>query len=130
MLLLRACPEQVQGNRLPRGNSEARLAQGELLHLTPKRDRQIATTRRLTDNQGARYLGVHDVGNITCNTWTKADFVVYYSDQHTGHPVRWTFLKDNMTQDVVRFHEGREAPEETWEVPRYCVNKSVALRKR
>jgi hypothetical protein len=71
--------------------------------------------------QGSAYLGRTKVNDIECDAWTKANFIVYYADIHTGDPVRWVFLKDNMTQDVVRFHPGKAPPQQLWEVPSYCT---------
>ena len=73
---------------------------------------------------GAEYLGRTTVGNATADVWTKADFVVYYSDAASGAPLRWDFIDGSGMNQTVR--RGSYAPgggpptESAWEPPAYC----------
>ena len=71
--------------------------------------------------KGATYLGRQEINGIVCDAWAKASFITYYASAlNPWLPVRWIFHKDNMTQDVVRFHKGSKWSEDLWRIPKHC----------
>eukprot|EP00239_Pterosperma_sp_CCMP1384_P005428 CAMPEP_0197853102 /NCGR_PEP_ID=MMETSP1438-20131217/22085_1 /TAXON_ID=1461541 /ORGANISM="Pterosperma sp., Strain CCMP1384" /LENGTH=213 /DNA_ID=CAMNT_0043467393 /DNA_START=321 /DNA_END=959 /DNA_ORIENTATION=+ len=64
--------------------------------------------------KNATYLGRETVDQYECDKWTKADFITYWADVTTGHPVRWIFLEDFMDMNVIRFEVGAVMPDSKW----------------
>lgn len=48
----------------------------------------------------ATYEGTEVVRGFTCHKWAKLDFITYWADVETEHPVRWMFFT-GMVQEVV-----------------------------
>jgi hypothetical protein len=70
------------------------------------------------------YLGEESVDNIMCHKWTKADFIIYWADKVSGHPVRWIFLWGMRQMDVLSWKVNGTVPEDSWQAPPYCFSGS------
>uniref|UniRef100_A0ACD5TXK7 Uncharacterized protein n=1 Tax=Avena sativa TaxID=4498 RepID=A0ACD5TXK7_AVESA len=71
---------------------------------------------------GAAYLGrvpAEGYGGSDRHVWTKADFVTYYEDVATGHPVKWVFHTGH-TSHVISFDPGHVRKDVEWQAPAYC----------
>jgi len=67
----------------------------------------------------ATYEGTEVVRGFTCHKWAKLDFITYWADVETEHPVRWMFFT-GMVQEVVQYTEGEPPPTKYLRVPEYC----------
>nr|XP_019701292.1 uncharacterized protein At4g14100 isoform X2 [Elaeis guineensis] len=71
---------------------------------------------------GANYLGQQRVDGFLCNVWEKVQFIWYYEDVETKHPVQWVFYTGRSVH-VMTFEVGAVLEEAQWQAPEYCFEK-------
>eukprot|EP00197_Chlamydomonas_leiostraca_P010371 CAMPEP_0202860616 /NCGR_PEP_ID=MMETSP1391-20130828/2266_1 /ASSEMBLY_ACC=CAM_ASM_000867 /TAXON_ID=1034604 /ORGANISM="Chlamydomonas leiostraca, Strain SAG 11-49" /LENGTH=203 /DNA_ID=CAMNT_0049539827 /DNA_START=68 /DNA_END=676 /DNA_ORIENTATION=+ len=70
---------------------------------------------------GATFLGQATINNMTVNTFTKADFITYWSEAAPPYrPVRWLFHTSDGQFEVMEWHEGVTMSDAEWQPPAYC----------